>query len=258
MKLIVLCLSLLGIFGSSIAQNSEPNPAPATVEEPLPFNGPPPGSSRPLLDEQKLNELAEIVRTYFHKLDGQANGGNLELRHIFSATHQTVAGTLYNIYAEINENNSPVNCTIKLLEQPWLNHVKLDLECGAEKRPYAYESPSTENAESDSTRGKRQSLGGYQNIGPNGISELEPKLKTIFEKLRSQYEDFDFNFVRVEGGRYQVVSGTHYIVNVEASQKSNDKQQRCEADILENLKGDFDRVDVKCAHPDKSFRYVKQ
>lgn len=242
---------MLSIFGASFAEESNSNSKPDYSALPV-FGG-----VKPISDQQKLNQLSQTVRKHLHKLDGQANGGNLELLCIHSATSQVVAGTSYKLHAEVNENNSPVNCTIKLWEREWLDFVQLDLECGEENRLYAYVSPTKEEGE-ESAKSKRQVPGGFQNISPDGLSELFPKLRAVFEQLNSQYADFNANLLRVNGGRYQIVAGTHYIVNVDAVEKANGNAQQCEVDILENLKLQFDQVDVKCAHHDKSFRYSKQ
>lgn len=220
MKLFVLCLSyglsLLSIFSASIALS------------------PSKGSARSISDEQKLNELSKTVSTYLHKLDGQANGGNLQLLHIYSATYQVVSGVLYNLYAEINENNSPVNCTIKFLERALIDFVKLDLECGAEKRSYAYVSSSTENSESSRRRRKRKIHGGYQNNSPNGINELKPTFSIAFDKFNRQHKDFDVSLVLVNGGRY-------------ATLENLNKEWKCQCECswgLKNLKGEQPKFSI--------------
>lgn len=287
MKLFVVCLSLLGIVGGTFAGNPEPNPAAALVQRPLGMIGvapapaqtplpveipgvgpaqlplPPlfvPGGLQPISDEQRLTKLSQTVTTHLHHLDGQANGGNLVLLHIHSATSQVVAGTSYVLSAEVIENNVHVNCTIKLWEQSWSKFVKLDLVCGDEKRVYAYQTPSTENAQSSesSQKAKRQIRGGFQNLSSDGLNELKPKLLAVFEQLNSQYPDFDANLVQISGGKYQSVVGKHYIVNVEATQKSNSNAQQCEADILENPSGEIEQVEVKCGHHSQTFHYKNQ
>lgn len=101
--------------------------------------------------------------------------------------------------------------------------------------------------------------GGLQNMSPASLNELLPKLTTTFEQLSRQNSDFDVNLKRICSGKSQIVLGTHYIVNVETTKKSNvNEVKKCEADILENLKGEFIEVDVKCDHKNKTFRYIKQ
>lgn len=252
MKFFVVCFALVGVLGGSFAETSEPSVA--QLPGPLPCFGCP----QPISDEQKLADLKQTLSKHLHKLDGQANGGNLTLVTIYSATSQVVAGAAYNLYAELKENEVNVNCSVKLWERLWLDFVKLDLECGAENRKYAYETPlnAAENAES-SQKAKRQVPGGYQNLSPDGLNELLPKLAAIFDKLSSQYEDFDVKLERVSGGRYQMVAGKHYIVNVETTQKGNGNAQQCEADIFENFKLEFETVKVECGHTKKEFLYEK-
>lgn len=131
---------LLCIFGASFAQV--------------------PGGKQPATDQVKLGEIRQTLSTHLKKLDGQASGGNLELVQTHFVTSQVVAGVLYDIFAEINENKKPVNCTVSLWEKPWMDFVKLDIECGAENRKYAY-------ASHPDSRRKRQigTLGGFHEFG---------------------------------------------------------------------------------------------
>lgn len=94
MKSFVLCLSLLGIIGASFAQV--------------------PGGKTPVTDQVRLGEIRQTLSTHLKKLDGQASGGNLELVQTHYITSQVVAGVLYDILAEINENQTPVNCTVSI------------------------------------------------------------------------------------------------------------------------------------------------
>lgn len=234
MKSFVLCLSLLGIFGASFAQV--------------------PGGKNPITDEARASEIRQLVSTHLKKLDGQANGGNLELVQTHYITSQVVAGVLYDLLAEINENKTPVNCTISLWEKPWMDFVKLDLECGDEKRKYTY-------ASHPDSRRKRQigTLGGFQDLSSDGLKDLKPKLTTTFNHLGSQHDDFDLTLKDLESGEYQVVAGTIYRLKVKATSKANPNEEKlCDVEILENLKSEFDRVTVKCEHKDKTFLYTKQ
>lgn len=78
---------LLCIFGASFAQV--------------------PGGKQPVTDQVKLGEIRQTLSTHLKKLDGQASGGNLELVQTHFVTSQVVAGVLYDIFAEINENKTP-------------------------------------------------------------------------------------------------------------------------------------------------------
>lgn len=149
MKFLAVCLSLLGVFDGNFAEYPELKvvqlpEAQLQLSNPSVFLG----ASQPISDTQQLTKLTQTLSTHLHKLDGQANGGNLTLLHIHSATSQTVAGISYNLFAELKENKVEVNCTIKLWEQSRLNFVKLDLECDDKKRTYAYEStPSNQKTQ---------------------------------------------------------------------------------------------------------------
>lgn len=84
---------------------------------------------------------------------------------------------------------------------------------------------------------------------------LHPKLSATFDHLKTTKNDFDFTLKRIVSGKSQVVAGSHYIVQVEATNNQAQVKQ-CEADILENLHGEFHQVDVKCEN--KSFQFMKQ
>lgn len=233
MKLFVLCL--LGIFGATFAQV--------------------PGGKTPITDQAKLGEIRQTLSTHLKKLDGQASGGNLELVQTHYITSQVVAGVLYDVLAEIKENNTPVNCTISLWEKPWMDFVKLDLECGDEKRKYAYASHP------EGSRRKRQfgGFGGFQDLSAAGLEELKPKLTTAFTQLSSTHDDFDLTFKHLESGKYQVVAGTNYELKVKGTPKANANEEKlCDVEISENLKDEFVRVSAKCEHKSKTFLYTKE
>lgn len=230
MRKVVLCFTLLSIFGASFAGIK--------------------GGKKSVTDQQALDELTKAVGEHLKKLDGQANGGNLELIRLHSATSQTVAGSKFEIVAELNENSSPVNCTIGLWVKPWMDFVKLDVECGEEIRKYAYAS----HAES---RRKRQipTLGGFQDINQDGLNAYFLDISSIFDLLSSQHSDFDVTLKRVVSGKSQVDAGSHAIVNVEAVLRTNaDAVKHCEVDLHRNLKGAINRAEVKCEHHDRRFR----
>lgn len=202
-----------------------------------------PGGRTPITDETKLISLKDKMVTHLPRLDTGENADPLEIVRIHTATSQVVAGPLYEIFAEMKENKNLVNCTISLWEKPWVeDFIRLTVECGEEKRKYQFASGK------DDRRRKRQiSFGGFNNLSENGAKELHPKLTAAFDQLKTQKPDFDLTFKRVVSGKYQVVSGTIYQVIVEATNQANEVKT-CEADILENLHDEFDRVELKCGN----------
>lgn len=104
-----------------------------------------------------------------------------------------------------------------------------------------------------------QTLGGFQDMSESDYNSVLPKLRSIFERLSSEHNDFDVIFKRIQSGKYQTVGGTNYEMKVETARKSNaNEAQLCDVHVLENLQGEFDQVDVKCEDHDKTFRYTKQ
>lgn len=100
-----------------------------------------PGGKFRITDETELNDLVDRVKTHLKKLGDTQKGANLKLVRAKSAEYRVATGFIYTLVAEINENDdSKVDCTIELWEKPWLDYVKLDVECGDEKRKYQYKS----------------------------------------------------------------------------------------------------------------------
>lgn len=118
-----------------------------------------PGGKFRITDENELNELVDRVKTHLKKLGDTQKGANLEFVRVKSAEYRVATGFIYTLVAEINENEATnVDCTINLWEKPWLDFVKLDVECGDEKHKYQWKSredpddiPSTTPITSTST-----------------------------------------------------------------------------------------------------------
>lgn len=239
MRKSVLFFTFLCIFGASFAG--------LTVK----------GGKKPVTDQEALDNLSKSVVEHLKKLDGQ---GKLELVEMQSATYQTVAGTKYEIDAKLKENDTPVDCTIVLWEKPWItDFLKLDVECGEEKRKYSYA------AGVDADRRKRSSdVGGIRFGGPfsalsqNDLDSMVSKLGTVFSLLSTQNEDFDYLLKLVESGKSQIVFGSHSIVQVLAASKDHaDQNKHCEVDFYENVQSEVTNVSMKCEDNDKTFLYKK-
>lgn len=244
MRKIVLFFTFLCIFGKNFANQ--------TVK----------GGKTPITEKSVLDNLSQEIVESLKKLDGQ---GKLELIELHSATHQMVAGMEYEIIAKLKENNTPVDCTIVMWGKPWMaKFLKLDIECGEEKRKYSYAT----DADVDE-RFRRQTddyqfdvQGGYSTVSEDGLNNYIPQLSTIFSQLSSQNTDFDSNqFVlkRIVSGKYQVVAGYHSVLQVEVAPKDHpDQVKHCKVDIYENLKIEIEEVNMKCDCIDKTFHYKKQ
>lgn len=98
------------------------------------------GGKNPITDEQELSDLVDRVKKNFKQFGDTENGPNLEFIRLKSAEYRVVAGFIYTLDAEINENEVKTDCTIEVWEKPWLDFVKLDVECGEEKRKYQWKS----------------------------------------------------------------------------------------------------------------------
>lgn len=125
----VLCLVLFSMLSVEASDDK------TTTEEPG-YNIP--GGRFRITDEKELSDLTKKVTTHLKGLSATKDGPNLEFIRVKSAEYQVVAGYIYHLVAEINENKKPTECKISLWEKPWLDFIKLDVECGEEKRKYQY------------------------------------------------------------------------------------------------------------------------
>lgn len=222
MNKFALCLVLLSVFGTFAGLELR-------------------GSRRPITDETELSDLTKKVTTHLKKVVTGENAAPLEFGRIHSTTYQLVAGHLYGLFAGFKEKDHPLNCTISLWEKPWIvDFVKLDLECGEEKRKYQFASGQ------DDRRKKRQiaSFGRFSDLSENSAKNLHSKLTAAFDHLKTKKPHFDLTFKRVVSGKSQVVSGFHYRVTVEATNTANELKT-CEAYILGKLNDEV-VFDLKC------------
>lgn len=108
-------------------------------------------------------------------------------------------------------------------------------------------------------RRSRQLAGGFSDIIESELKQLEPKVGIAFGLISYKHDDFVYKLKRVVSGKSQVVAGSRYQFVVEAAPKDNaDDVKKCDVDILENLQGEFDDIQVKCEHKEKVFSYKKE
>lgn len=147
----VLCFAVfLCVLGANAGDIDTNDDIDADIQE-AGFNIP--GGKFLIDDEDELSDLTEKVTTNLAKISEKKNGTSLEFIRIHSAIYRVVAGFIYELEAEINENKTPVNCTISLWEKPWLDFEKFDVECGDdEKHKYQYLSQPDPDIEINTTK----------------------------------------------------------------------------------------------------------
>lgn len=134
----------------------------------------------------------------------------------------------------------------------------MDIECGEENRKYAYVNGL------DSDRRKRQAdnfgpfpvYGGFSDTSEDSLESLKPRISKVFDLMKSQHTDFNFELNRIIKSKSQVVAGIHAITTVEAVRVGDVKQ--CVVDYTTNLKQEIVTAHVTCDHHDKSFHYAKE
>lgn len=77
----------------------------------------------------QLDELNGKLAESFVQL-GATNGTSLGVNRLYGASKQVVAGVMYKIRCEIETDDGPRNCTVKLWEKPWMNFRQVDVDCG--------------------------------------------------------------------------------------------------------------------------------
>lgn len=111
-----------------------------------------PGGIFQITDKDEICDLMKKVTEYLAEIVDKHYGSSLELVKIHSAIHRVVAGYIYELVAEINENKIPTNCTVTMWEKPWLNFVKFDVDCGdTEEHKYQYLSVEDRDEEDRTT-----------------------------------------------------------------------------------------------------------
>lgn len=201
-------------------------------------------------DKETLANLTRTVGDYLKKLEGK---GKLELIEINSATHQTVAGSKYEMSAKVMENDVPVNCTISILEKPWIpQYVEFNVECGPAPRTYTYESSCDPYSFSFMFNGKRPMFEG------DALSYFIPKLNNITDDIAP---DFNYTFNRVIMGQTEVwQDGTNYSrLLVEVTPKDHVNQTvECGIIMYEHTKVDLKEYHLNCENDWRRYEYANE
>lgn len=214
------------------------------------------GGKTPITDQKQLSDLTKNIAVHFQKLGAQEKK-SFELIHLHSATYQSVAGSAYEIFAEIKENDKTSNCTLNLWEKISEDSVKLDVECGPEKRKYQYVSDVAVKGGVGVPGAAIGVPGGFTDLSEIELTELHTKLKPAFVQLGVEHTGFNWMPVRVIDAKKQTVAGTKFLANVEVKNSSN-VIKKCAADIWEKTFEHFFQVDLKCENDAKNYKYVKQ
>lgn len=214
---IVLCLALFAV--------AHANP----IDEPIQKVG---GFER-ITDEQSLTHLNQNITKHLEKLGAQENGPHFDLVKINSAEF-LIPGT-HKTAAVLKHHDKEVDCTVWLIEQPWLSSVRFEVDCGdGIKHEW--------NNGAERTR-RSLTLGGSQPASRTDLDELETKLIAAFRKYAIENPSWDgFGVKRVIDGTYKVVAGTIYDVNMEISVAKSGNIVEYEAHVTVNPEGKIIKV----------------
>ncbi|XP_031631206.1 uncharacterized protein LOC116345714 [Contarinia nasturtii] len=193
-----------------------------------------PGGPRPITDEIELAKLTDNITTHLDRFGVQ--GTNFELVKLHSATVQVVAGVLYETLIEVMEKQNRVNCTMTMWEKAWENVIKVNVECGDEKRKYEWST--------DVQPIQPIAFGGFTKLTENGIKYVEKQLTHSFGEMAKIHSKFIYNLKSVVSGSQQPVAGTHYMVTIEVGYGDNETKT-CQADMIETL-AKILRVKIEC------------
>lgn len=198
-----------------------------------------------ITDPKQLGDLTKKVESCLAKINEQNQGVQLKFNRSHFATIQTNYGLSYEMFAEIDENGQLVGCKINLWKQISMNYERMDVECGTEKRKYAFEE-----------RGVY--AGGYVDLNGSELQTLSVKLPEIFDWLKKLHTDFKYTLKRVVSGKYQFINHIEYIVKhfiatAEVTDAANDVKQ-CHCEFYLNRFGQYRPFEIECGG--KTFRYV--
>lgn len=212
------------------------------------------GDKKQVTDQETLNNLTKTVGEHLKKLDGQ---GKLELIEIHSATHQTVAGSLYEISAKLKENDVPANCTISIWEKPWFaDFLKIDVECCKDKRTYSYAAGVEGERQQEDHRYAVNSA--FSIMSEESLNAFTPKLTDVFNQFSNKYPEFNYILKRISSGKTEVFAGQHYKLQITVGEKDHaDQTKECKVDFYENLEVNLIQVDMECENDGKTFTYEK-
>lgn len=86
------------------------------------------GAPSPVVDPNTLDLLTRNISEYLVEL---RHGGSpqMQLQQIYSASKQTVTGTLYTVDALLSTPSGAQNCKIRVLEKPWIDFCKVSVTC---------------------------------------------------------------------------------------------------------------------------------
>lgn len=234
MRKFVLFLTLFTIFGANFAD--------ITAK----------GDERPVTDQETLADLTKSVGDHLKKLESQ---GKLELVEILSATHQTVAGSKYKIFAKLNENGTPANCTIKVWQKPWAaDFLKFDVVCCENIRKYSFaEGVEAERLRDDDRFGVN---GDGSVMSQETLNGFIPKITDLFSQFSDDYPDFKYALKRVVRGR--PFDRIHAKFQVEVTLKDHaDQTKQCYIIYFENVELKMAQAFMDCEDDKKKYQYEK-
>lgn len=204
------------------------------------------GGKKEFTNEEDLNNLIKNMTMCLKKMSEQDNTVLEFVRH-HTATHQVVAGTLYDMFAEIKENGVQKNCSMSLHERPWLDYIDCRMNCGEDSKKYQWLSEAAK-------REKRSIPGGFTEISSDKLQTYHGKLSPYFVQLTA-IKGTSFELIHIIRGKSQVVAGSHHVITAEVNKANESKT--CTIDLWELVNGN-EHVDIDCPNEPEKYRVTKQ
>lgn len=210
-----------------------------------------PGGRFKITDESELNKLKGKYTTSLVELSASNDKyPKFEFLEIISANYRVTAGTIYDAYVNLKENDKTSKCLLSLWEKNWINFKKLDVTCGEEEPKRTYQLLVGQEK-----RKRRFALGGLSDVTPAELNDLNAILEESVGQVNQEHNT-QYKVVRVIKAQKQVVAGTKYHVSTELTSSSSGRNEVCTIEIWEKLwENNFRQTDVTCM--EKVYRVVK-
>lgn len=81
------------------------------------------------VDQRTIDILHQNISNYLVQLESDGHSQPMQLKHIYSATKQSVTSTIYTVQALLETAQGSKRCEIRVLEQPLLDFCQLRITC---------------------------------------------------------------------------------------------------------------------------------
>lgn len=81
------------------------------------------------VDQKTIDVLRKNISNHLVHLESDGNSQPMKLKHIYSATKQSVTSTVYTVQALLETSEGSQRCEIRVLEQPLFDFCQIRVKC---------------------------------------------------------------------------------------------------------------------------------